>query len=174
MTEALTLDEWATTMLDLTRKTKKEMCEQHHGPYDLQPLIHAIDPEGRAFVALLPDRDVIPLAVRELEKKAKTSFEFIGFCADAYAREYPKDADIGPVQKGELARLLDEGDFTITEQLVVSVIEVKTMDVRVLAQSYLVDDAGRPEFGEPEVLPDSEGGVINMLRRAARRSGRPT
>lgn len=163
------LEDQAKLMLTATRMTKWERCKDEHGPTDLMPVVHIVDTEERVFVALVPDRDYIDEAVGAVVPEG-SRIAYIGFCADAYGRAYPPGTDPESVQRGELLARFGLGDMAVTEELIITVIDVKSGDVFAVMQRYHYDDLGLPTFDEPVSFGgDQTGQVVDNLRDVARR-----
>ena len=163
----LTLQECAEAMLDMTRKTKAQMCEAEGGPHDLMPTLHIVNDDGQSFVALVPDRDYIATVVEGVAP-APMPLTYIGFCADAYGREYQAAEQAPEIERGELSRDFEGGDFTVHEQLIVTVVDVKTGDITAALQRYTYDDTGLPVFEEVLTAPvEFAGQAIDNLRAVA-------
>jgi hypothetical protein len=166
----MNLHEVTKHMMTAHQATKRGRCTQEGGPTDLSPMVDVRLGTGEAMIALVPDRDFIEAAVLTLAGDRRV--RFIGFCADAYGKEYlDGEAPEGEPVQGEVGAAFRAGDLTVVELLTITVIDVISEEVVMLESRYHYDDRGRPRFGEVrgslEPGADLQGQVVDNLRAVA-------
>lgn len=163
------LETVAREMLDATIVTKNGRCKQENGPVDLMPLLHVLTKEKKGMIAIIPNREFI-LAAMALMVPPELHPTYVAFCADAYVRFQPVSGD-PPLPLGKLAELRENGDMTVTDALIVTVMDFKTGEIVVLQQPYIYNDVGQPvyqdivTYGVGHRHMDETSGVIVELRK---------
>lgn len=156
--------------------TKRMMCVDHGGPYDVSMQVDVEFTDRTRAVGLIPDRDLIGVAVKTLAESREAEMAYVTVLADIYHGL----SDLSPKEavehgRGTMRARFEQGDMSVTEALSVLVIEVKTGTLAGSLVPYRYDDHGVPKFGRPESLTPDDGvlvgAVVDELRLA---TGWPT
>lgn len=158
------------TMAQSFTYLKRERCRERGGPTDLVPMIHLIFDTGDHEVAvLLDDRETIPPMIQSMS--AGQTLAYVGFLTDAYHRDIhvPRatldDRDeLGALLhgRGETAAAFHAGDLTVTEMLVVLLLDVGRDTLHEVHTPYTYRDDGLPRFAKP--VRHNEPGIRNLGR----------
>lgn len=146
-------------------RTKRDMCSKHEGPYDLQPQVNVIDAEGRYSVGIVESVDLTLLAVKSLAEAMPGEVAFVVSLADTLTSEVPEGQSPMP---GSLARRLAQGDPTVRDALVVTVLDVLADEHAASMVMYRYDDFGQPVFDDPipMTVKRGESTVTDLMREA--------
>lgn len=159
------LQETARAMMAAHQATKRAACRRAQGPSDLSQLLDVRLGTGESMIALIGDRDQIPMVTDALS--AGRRVRYIALCADAYGKYHDPPLANEP-ERGSVTAAFESGDMSVIELLAVAAVDVVSGDVLMVETTYTYDDRGMPVFGPlEERSSELDGGVIDALRGAA-------
>jgi hypothetical protein len=150
--------------------TKSSGCKENNGPLDLPYIVSAAWKDNSTKHQLAETRAEVESSLLHISKSNERlgDPEMIAITADSFLAGLEEEDDV-PVP-GELSDRFSEGDLTVGEALVITVIDYATTETITRSIPYLIDDQGMPDYLEASTYRQHNGVLIspdvNMARAA--------
>ena len=149
--------------------TKSSSCKENNGPMNLPYIVSALWENNSTKHQLAETRTDVELALSGISKGNKLGTPLlIAITSDSFLAGLEEEDEV-PVP-GELADRFSEGDLSVGEALVITVIDYDTTATTTRSIPYLIDDQGMPDYLEPSTYRQHNGVLLShdvSMARAA-------